>query len=935
MRKVCLFSLVLLLALSSSAVSKPAPAFTAVPTSGQTITILKGDGGYIDFSLGAWKANWGGYCSFKGDRYKSGDAAMANNVGTMNSAKLSLNSVLEKSGKRQLTLKYDLSTSEDVGVTLVMAGANLNANAFAGGSVVVETVGGEPKTIALPLGKQGLGENIRRCTLIDRNGNKTKLSFKPACEIATDNQLRILLAKDELKKSEPSSLTITIDLPDETVFYADAADYPAGGIDDWYTFEPTLGAGDGEIGLSDWIETPAGKHGRIVRKGDDLIYNGKPIKLWGINVTYSACAPAYNVANQRAAFYAKNGINAVRLHKYAQSQNMGIQSANSVLEFDAGKLEKMDYFIAALKERGIYTKLSSNFMIWPGEAERDRIPYFDELGTMTRGRMKTKHGTIFLSRELQDLQIEQMVNLLEHKNSHTGDTYAEDPAIVVIELFNEDSALFYGTKKILQTIPTLRKRAGKQFTDWLIKRYGNEEALIAAWGSDSLNSFVNEGFTHENWEEKTILPVGDPWFFDPDQLKGTQSFRRQRLLDTMLFLYEIQNDFYARFVKAIHDTGYDGEIISSNWQAGRAFSHYLNLYSDSQVGLIDRHNYFGGSKIGKINTASMLRIPGSGMLSAGMQQVGDRPFMFSEWIHVSPTEWGAEGVALIGAYGMGLQGWDVSFIFQTKSNGEFLNKIRTRGWNASEPQVMGLFPAVARQVLRGDIKESNVVAPRYVHVPSLHEAKLGFNDQVTQEHDVKTFNSDKVPAEALAAARCTIDFTDTYRDTPAFDMTPYLNNGGITSSTRELFWKKGESKMDGFFTIDTDATKAVVGFSQNQVCKLGDVTIEPHSRFSAIYVTAKEIDKTLKTSDNLLVVAIARARNTGMQIMGDDILLSDGASPVVMEPVKATITLKRKAKEVTVLDHDGNRTLTKLPIKNGTFEIDGTVDKTCYYLITF
>ena len=38
-----------------------------------------------------------------------------------------------------------------------------------------------------------------------------------------------------------------------------------------------------------------------------------------------------------------------------------------------------------------------------------------------------------------------------------------------------------------------------------------------------------------------------------------------------------------------------GEILGSNWQAGSNLSHYYNLWSDAQVGILDRHNYFGGA----------------------------------------------------------------------------------------------------------------------------------------------------------------------------------------------------------------------------------------------------------------------------------------------------------------------------------------------------
>jgi hypothetical protein len=138
------------------------------------------------------------------------------------------------------------------------------------------------------------------------------------------------------------------------------------------------------------------------------------------------------------------------------------------------------------------------------------------------------------------------------------------------------------------------------------------------------------------------------------------------------------------------------------------------------------------------------------------------------------------------------------------------------------------------------------------------------------------------------------------------------------------------------FTIDTAATKAVVGFAAGRTYRLGDVTITPQSRFSAIYVTAKEPDKTIETSRQLLVVAMARARNTGMKVFGDCRLLQRGTAPVVMEPVRAEIAIRKGGTPtVELLDHDGCRTRQTLPIDDDVVHIDGARDKTCFYLIEY
>jgi hypothetical protein len=723
----------------------------------------------------------------------------------------------------------------------------------------------------------------------------------------------------------------------------------AANMSSWYAFEPKNTSEPGEIGMQDWIARPAGQHGRIVRRGDKLLYDSKPVKLWGINLCYGACSPERELADKRAAFYPKYGINSVRLHKYVDGPGWaGIQAADSCVAFDPQGLDRMDYQVAQFKKAGIYVLLSAHFgALKLGPADRQYVPWLEELGKFegNPGRITTPHSAIDYSGELQDVQIRQTVNLLRHKNPYTDLTYADDPAVVFIEIINEQSILFYTSLAPLKASPTLRRQVAERFCGWLRKKYGSQEGLVKAWGEKAFDGFANEGFPSagEQLDKNNILPIGNPWYWDPEQLNGSQAFRRQRLLDTMQFLYELQCGFYDRYVQALREAGYTGEILGSNWQAGRALSHFHNLHSDWRVGTIDRHNYFGGgsSRPGaKFSNATMLRTAGSGTLSVGLQQALDRPFMLSEWIHVFPNEWGVEGPAVLGAYGFGLQGWDVSYMFQNRDAGAFSDRIGRDQWDATAPQVLGIFPAVARQVLRGDVKESDLTAPLYVHMGSLATGKLGFTDRTIQQYDVKSFDTDKVPARALAVARCGVAFTDAYRDTPAFDLAPYEKDGFLTSSTGQLRWKEGtdaDAKLGGYFTINTPGTKAVVGFAQGQECRLGEVTIAPQCPFAAIYVTACERDKDIRTSKKLLVVALARARNTGMRFREtEDSLLDRGRPPILLEPVQATITVsKPSTPKLHLLDHDGLRTERKVPLQGGSFTLDGARDQTPYYLIEF
>ena len=123
-------------------------------------------------------------------------------------------------------------------------------------------------------------------------------------------------------------------------------------ISSWYAFQPRNTPEPGEIGMQDWLSKPAGQYGRVTREQDKLYYNGKSIKLWGINLCYATCAPEQALADKRAAFYPKYGINSVRLHKYVDGPGWsGIQSKESCVEFDPAGLDRMDYQVAKLRKR--------------------------------------------------------------------------------------------------------------------------------------------------------------------------------------------------------------------------------------------------------------------------------------------------------------------------------------------------------------------------------------------------------------------------------------------------------------------------------------------------------------------------------------------------------------------------------------------------------
>lgn len=915
-----------------SAQSGAPEGFLFVPQRANALSLLETDAPYLNFNFIGWGPNWS-WTSFE-ETSKSPDGAVRTAKARLSTgATLTLEWRVTGGGSSGVQLDLSVSSDRDTAVTAVVLSVEPDGSAFQGGSVRSASV-----TSPIPVGIRDFGAGVGRLDLVDSAKRASSITLEPAGPVSSDGGIRIGLVPTQLNAGQKYNKRIRISPPKATLLVTDPSKMPDdAAFETWFPFLPaTQVNGPDEISLASWLEAPAGKSGRIKAIGDKLTVSGKPIKLWGINVCYSDCAPPKELADRRAEFYARNGINAVRLHKYADGPGWaGIQSPGSFAQFDTAALDRMDYFVAKLKEKGIYVKLSPTFGVKLGQNDKASVPYHAEFGAINGadGRVETRHGSVFLSKELQDLQIAQTVRLLQHKNPYTGLTYAQDPAIAIVEMFNEDSVLFYGTQDRLQKIPTLRNRAAAEFAAWLRAKYGSEAGLKKAWGEGGLNTFAGEGFSGESLEKNYVVPAGNPWFYDPDQLKGSQRNRARRLLDTMEFLTGLQDKFYSRFEKAVRASGYTGEMLASNWIAGRGASHYWNLLSDSKVGMIDRHNYFGGGEEGRINDASMLSKPGSGIFSMGPTQVAGRPFSLSEWIHVFPNEWGAEGPAILGAYGMGLQGWDVSFIFQNRDDGTFSSRIGRDQWDATAPQVIGVFPALSRMIHRGDVTESDLVIPRNVSLGQLRSGSLGFDERQDASGDVKDGDSETIPIGSLAIGKHVVNFGSTDTPTPKFDLSKHQKEGTLLSSTGQLKWTPGRSRKSGFFTIDTPGTKGVIGFARGQSLNLGGDIFKLDSKFASLTLTALDRESTLSSAKRVLVTAIARARSADTKISGS-MLLVNGKGPVVMEPVIGSIKFQRSGvPKVSILDAYGRKTGRTAPIVEGTLNIDGRKDRSCYYLL--
>lgn len=711
---------------------------------------------------------------------------------------------------------------------------------------------------------------------------------------------------------------------------------PAAG---WFPFSPGEKFFPAEIDMTSWLDAPAGKHGFVQRKDDKLIFeDGTRVKFWGTNICSNQPFVEHAVADKWVDFLAKYGINSVRFHKFTYHVLTPEYSTQLIPE----KMDNFDYFHNRLREKGIYYGWSPVYGHKPRPGDKSRLLAYDEIMQFRRGsHLDTSTiGLVNFAEDLQKLHIELLVRLLTHQNPYSGLRYADDPALAFIEIQNEDNIWFATADQQLENSPSYANLLTARFTLWLRDKYTNQEGLLKAWGQEAFDWGREVRKTDWNLDQGNIRPVAHHGIYDYEFQKYLAQGQPMPLflLDMARFLFELQLDFYKKTELAIRQTGYKGAIVGSCWQAGSGPTHYYNLFADAEMGLVDRHNYFGGGTghrlvPGKMKNHAMVQKPGSGLLSTGFQQVIDKPFSFSEWMSLPPNEWIAEASPIIAFYGLGLQGWDASYSFAT-DNQNFTSTIHTPGvYNATSPTQMVLYPAIWAALNHGDIREGELISERNVSIRALAEGKIGFNDKVEQEWDEKVFRGD-LPAEALAIGRIGVTFTDEFRPTEMPDLSAYIDSVSqtVTSTTGQLKWHYGGKP---YFTLNAPCTRAFVGFLPGNDVALGNLSLRFTGKnpFAVVLITSLEKGTSLDSCQKVLVTVMGRAMNTGQKFNEDKTQLLDvGTAPILLEPVPLEIAIANRGVEAFFsLDHAG---ANKKPL---TFSPNKLVcpanAKTMYYLI--
>jgi len=267
--------------------------------------------------------------------------------------------------------------------------------------------------------------------------------------------------------------------------------------------------------MSAYLDVPAGKHGFLKTTPDGHFRfekSSENIRFVGVVNVGIANLPTKEQSKILAARMAKFGINLVRIHLIDVEGTSGLflNSAQNTLQISPEKLDKMDFFIKALKDKGIYF----NFCIQAGRIYKTG----DGIASPVKND-QSKYVTLF-NKKLIDLQKDFADKIIGHVNPYTGSTFADDPAMATVELTNENSLFngWFGWQSDFLFSDSSNgigayyaNELDTLFNNWLIEKYENTDALNEAWkggNSEIVPELIKNGSFEQNLQNWSTLITG-------------------------------------------------------------------------------------------------------------------------------------------------------------------------------------------------------------------------------------------------------------------------------------------------------------------------------------------------------------------------------------------------------------------------------------------
>lgn len=619
-------------------------------------------------------------------------------------------------------------------------------------------------------------------------------------------------------------------------------------------------------------ERPAGKHGFCSVVGDSFQFeDGTPARFWGVICNGAANFPDHEYAKKAANRLSQAGVNYVRFHQLDSEW-----ATPNIYRLTAGKrltttrvlseesLERLDYWIMCLKEKGIYSCV--DMTTYRKFKSGDGVKFANQM----KDNMKcyAHYDPVMIN-----LQKEFCTNFWNHKNPYTGLCYKDDPFFFACIISNENDT-FKDHKNAFDyfSIPYYDDMFRDMFSEWL-KECGSDYDAYACTLYDQNDKLQVE------------------------------------------FRIELERRYARTMKEHIRSLGVKIPICDTNWPASGGLIK-AQEEMDFHAGNCYFYDWGWGEYEKQTANRHITDRAMSPLASNCTSRIAGHPMFMTEWDMPWPNCYRAEGPIWYPAVAA-LQGWSGMSI-HTYAYGTNIKDTDLLGKEAStnaigsvpyregiftvwnDPAKFGLFYHGALMLRRGDVSAAKKTIGSRVNTDDYGHLSANLAGSAMEIHKVVSV-LDTTDVEKLGISEV---YDDSY-------IYPREDPNRIVSDTGEL-WRDLKLKIGA---VDTPRTKVVYGMlngNQRATSKpkehtvyLNGLTVRCETDFATIALSSLN-DNPLSKSDNILLTAVGRASNTGVSFDGEK-LLDYGHLPIQMEVIDAEIELETEIEDLRIwgINSDG------------------------------
>ena len=450
--------------------------------------------------------------------------------------------------------------------------------------------------------------------------------------------------------------------------------------------------------FSDIVPAPAGQKGFLQTKGEHFSWSGdgSRAKFWGINVANASLQESDEDIVAMIKSFRAAGFNLVRLHHFDERDGIIDLDAATSRGFDEKKWRKLDFWIATAAKNGLYVYL--DLLDYRHFKEGDGVVNAEAIGR------SAKPYAVF-DPKLIELQKEYARKLMvEHINPYTGKSYANDPAVVILEIYDENG--LFMRRGLWRSMPQpYATNFAKMWNDWLKQRYKTTENLRRAWTGPDGKSALFDG---ESLEQNTVQLPYVTWETSRIDDKDKPYAMPARRGDGARFAVEIHRKYFRDMKAYLRGIGIKIPLCAT----GR-YDDVADLYSQTKeldfigCNFYYDHPYWGtGLPQWKLPSYFHGRNPikdvGDHSMTAalGLARMRGKPLVVREWNYCWPNPNRGAGM-LEAATFAGLHDLDAMILFTYETD----PKARVGYFNVRSDPSRWQMAAVGARMFLGDMIE--------------------------------------------------------------------------------------------------------------------------------------------------------------------------------------------------------------------------------------